>query len=100
MLLWLLVELLLDYILKIDFRSVQWMVISYVSCSSRVRAECLALLEMPGADGRFWRLAYSLSWQHWHSYSTRSHWHVGRSLDDTPPFYAESPDALPCGADA
>ena len=30
MLLWLLVELLLDYILKIDFRNVQWMVISYV----------------------------------------------------------------------
>ena len=30
MLLWLLVELLLDYILLIDFRSVQWMVISYV----------------------------------------------------------------------
>jgi len=30
MLLWLLVELLLDYVLKIDFRSVRWMVIGYV----------------------------------------------------------------------
>ena len=28
--LWLLVELLLDYILKIDFRQVRWMVITYV----------------------------------------------------------------------
>ena len=27
---WLVVELLLDYILKIDFRNVRWMVISYV----------------------------------------------------------------------
>ena len=30
MLAWLIVEALLDYILKIDFRQVQWMVISYV----------------------------------------------------------------------
>jgi hypothetical protein len=30
MLVWLLTELLLDYILKIDFRNVGWMVISYV----------------------------------------------------------------------
>ena len=30
MLVWLLVELLLDYVLKVDFRSVGWMVISYV----------------------------------------------------------------------
>ena len=30
MLSWLLVEALLDYILKIDFRNVRWMVISYV----------------------------------------------------------------------
>jgi hypothetical protein len=30
MLAWLLVEALLDYILKIDFRNVRWMVISYV----------------------------------------------------------------------
>ena len=30
MLAWLLVEALLDYILKIDFRKVRWMVISYV----------------------------------------------------------------------
>lgn len=30
MLAWLLVEALLDYILKIDFRQVRWMVISYV----------------------------------------------------------------------
>lgn len=30
MLAWLLVELLLDYILKIDFRNVRWIVISYV----------------------------------------------------------------------
>jgi hypothetical protein len=30
MLAWLLVELLLDYILKIDFRQVRWMVIGYV----------------------------------------------------------------------
>jgi uncharacterized membrane protein YtjA (UPF0391 family) len=29
-LLWLLVELLLDYILKVDFRQVRWMVITYV----------------------------------------------------------------------
>jgi len=29
-LLWMLVELLLDYILKIDFRHIRWMVISYV----------------------------------------------------------------------
>jgi len=31
MLLWLVVELLLDYILKIDFRQIKWMVISYVT---------------------------------------------------------------------
>jgi hypothetical protein len=30
MIAWLVVELLLDYILKIDFRQVRWMVISYV----------------------------------------------------------------------
>jgi len=30
MLAWLLVEALLDYILKVDFRNVRWMVISYV----------------------------------------------------------------------
>ena len=30
MIVWLLVELLLDYILKIEFRNVRWMVISYV----------------------------------------------------------------------
>jgi hypothetical protein len=30
MLAWLVVEALLDYILKIDFRSIRWMVISYV----------------------------------------------------------------------
>ena len=30
MLVWLIVESLLDYILKIDFRNVGWMVISYV----------------------------------------------------------------------
>ncbi len=30
MLAWLVVELLLDYIFKLDFRQVQWMVISYV----------------------------------------------------------------------
>jgi len=30
MLAWLVVEALLDYILKVDFRSVRWMVISYV----------------------------------------------------------------------
>ena len=30
MLVWLLVELLLDYILKVDFRNVGWMVIGYV----------------------------------------------------------------------
>jgi hypothetical protein len=30
MLAWLIVEALLDYILKVDFRSVRWMVISYV----------------------------------------------------------------------
>ena len=30
MLAWLVVEVLLDYILKIDFRNVRWMVISYV----------------------------------------------------------------------
>ena len=29
-LLWLVIELLLDYILKIDFRSIRWMVITYV----------------------------------------------------------------------
>jgi hypothetical protein len=31
MLVWLLVEALLDYILKIDFRRVRWMVICYVT---------------------------------------------------------------------
>ncbi len=30
MIAWLILELLLDYILKIDFRQVRWMVISYV----------------------------------------------------------------------
>ncbi len=31
MLLWLGIELLLDYILKMNFRKVQWMVVSYVT---------------------------------------------------------------------
>lgn len=31
MLLWLVVELLLDYVLRIDFRQIRWMVISYVT---------------------------------------------------------------------
>jgi hypothetical protein len=30
MLAWLIVEALMDYILKIDFRNIRWMVISYV----------------------------------------------------------------------
>jgi hypothetical protein len=34
---WLLVEALLDYILKLDFRQVRWMVISYTVNGQRVR---------------------------------------------------------------
>lgn len=53
-LLWLLVELLLDYILKLDFRQVRWMVITYVMIFF---AAAGGLLGLASKAGRGWSLA-------------------------------------------
>jgi hypothetical protein len=54
MLLWLIVEALLDYILKIDFRNVRWMVISYVVLFF---AGTGGLLGVAANAGRGWSIA-------------------------------------------
>jgi hypothetical protein len=53
-LLWLLVELLLDYILRIDFRHTRWMVISYVVLFF---AGSGGLLGIASHAGRVWSIA-------------------------------------------
>lgn len=52
-LMWLLVELLLDYILKVDFRQTRWMVISYVVLFF---AAAGGLVGIAGYAGRVWSL--------------------------------------------
>jgi len=54
MLLWLVVELLLDYILKIDFRQIKWMVISYVTLFF---AGTGGMLGVAAHAGRGWSIA-------------------------------------------
>jgi hypothetical protein len=54
MLVWLLVEALLDYILKIDFRKVRWMVISYVVLFF---ASTGGMLGVAANAGRGWTIA-------------------------------------------
>lgn len=54
MLLWLMVELLLDYILKINFRQVQWMVVSYVTLFF---AGTGGMLGVACVAGRGWSIA-------------------------------------------
>jgi hypothetical protein len=54
MLAWLVVEALLDYILKIDFRNVQWMVISYVVLFF---AGAGGMLGVAAQAGRGWNIA-------------------------------------------
>jgi len=54
MLLWLAVEALLDYLLKIDFRSTRWMVISYVVLFF---AGAGGLLGIASLAGRGWSIA-------------------------------------------
>jgi hypothetical protein len=54
MLLWLIVELLLDYILKYDFRQVRWIVISYVMLFF---AGSGGLLGIATHAGRGWSIA-------------------------------------------
>ena len=54
MLAWLVVEALLDYILKIDFRNVRWMVISYVVLFF---AGAGGMLGIAAQAGRSWSLA-------------------------------------------
>ena len=53
MLAWLFVELLLDYVLKIDFRQVRWMVIGYVTLFF---AGCGGLLGLASLAGRGWTI--------------------------------------------
>jgi len=53
MLLWLIVELLLDYILKLDFRQVRWIVISYVTLFF---AGSGGLLGIAAQAGRGWSI--------------------------------------------
>jgi hypothetical protein len=53
-LLWLIVELLLDYILKIDFRKIRWMVIGYVVLFF---AGSGGLLGIAAKAGRGWSIA-------------------------------------------
>lgn len=52
-LLWLLVELLLDYILKFDFRKTRWMVISYVVLFFAASG---GLVGIASNAGQFWRI--------------------------------------------
>ena len=54
MLAWLVVEALLDYILKIDFRNVRWMVISYVVVFF---AGTGGMLGVAGYAGRAWSIS-------------------------------------------
>jgi hypothetical protein len=54
MLLWLVVEFLLDYLLKIDFRNVRWMVITYVVLFF---AGTGGLLGIASNAGRGWSIA-------------------------------------------
>jgi len=54
MLLWLAVEALLDYLLKIDFRSTRWMVISYVVLFF---AGAGGMLGIASLAGRGWSIA-------------------------------------------
>lgn len=54
MLAWLIVEALLDYILKIDFRHVRWMVISYVVLFF---AGAGGMLGVAAHSGRGWSIA-------------------------------------------
>lgn len=54
MLTWLIVEALLDYILKVDFRHVQWIVISYVMLFF---AGAGGLLGVASNAGRGWKIA-------------------------------------------
>src|SRR5512134_2298254 len=54
MLAWLIVEALLDYILKMDFRHVRWMVISYVVLFF---AGTGGMLGVAGIAGRGWSIA-------------------------------------------
>lgn len=54
MMLWLAVEALLDYLLKIDFRSTRWMVISYVVLFF---AGAGGLLGIASLAGRGWSIA-------------------------------------------
>lgn len=54
MLAWLIVEALLDYILKVDFRHVQWMVISYVMLFF---AGAGGMLGVASNAGRGWSIA-------------------------------------------
>jgi hypothetical protein len=54
MLLWLVVEALLDYILKVDFRNVRWMVIGYVMLFF---AGTGGLLGVAANAGRSWSIA-------------------------------------------
>ncbi|NLI54581.1 MAG: hypothetical protein GX417_09710 [Clostridiales bacterium] len=54
MLLWLIVELLLDYLLKFDFRQVRWMVVSYVVLFF---AGSGGLLGIATQAGRGWSIA-------------------------------------------
>jgi hypothetical protein len=53
MLLWLVAELLLDYILKIDFRQIKWMVISYVTLFF---AGTGGMLGIASHEGRGWSI--------------------------------------------
>lgn len=53
-LLWLVVELLLDYLLKIDFRSIRWMVIAYVMLFF---AGAGGLLGIASNAGKGWSIA-------------------------------------------
>jgi hypothetical protein len=52
MLLWLVIELLLDYILKIDFRKTKWMVICYVTLFFGSTG---GMLGVASNAGRVWR---------------------------------------------
>jgi hypothetical protein len=54
MLAWLLVEALLDYILKINFRKVRWMVISYIVLFF---AGTGGMLGVAANAGRVWTIA-------------------------------------------
>ncbi len=54
MLLFLVCEFLLDYVLKIDFRKEQWMVISYVTLFFAATG---GMIGVAGLAGRFWSIS-------------------------------------------